>query len=150
MKKRNVRSLVSFGARETYVAGLRLIENFTKVIVKGCYIDIGQPATHEKPLKWHHLRCKTPALHVPGEQTYCTFMFQSSSLFTWSVAVIWPALVNAKGEFWASYLQPHPPPAGLPLQSVRQMHLQLTKRKRKGKRLLSYGLLASSSTAERW
>ena len=51
VKERNVRSLVSFGARETYVAGLRLIENFTKVIVKGCYIDIGQPATHEKPLK---------------------------------------------------------------------------------------------------
>lgn len=37
--------------RDVYVAGLRLIENFTKVIVKGCYIDIGQPATHEKPLK---------------------------------------------------------------------------------------------------
>lgn len=51
VKERNVRSLVSFGARETYVAGLRLIENFTKVIEKGCYIDIGQPATHEKPLK---------------------------------------------------------------------------------------------------
>lgn len=51
VKERNVRSLVSFGARETYVARLRLIENFTKVIVKGCYIDIGQPATHEKPLK---------------------------------------------------------------------------------------------------
>lgn len=45
------KKLVSFGARETYVAGLRLFENFTKVIVKGCYIDIGQPATHEKPLK---------------------------------------------------------------------------------------------------
>lgn len=94
---------------------------------------------------------------IPGEQTYCTFMFQSSSLFTWPVAVIWPALVNSKGS--SKHLTFSPTKRGAPPTPCRftptnrktnALTASKGKKKGNGKRLLSYALLASSSKAERW